>query len=99
MSPPEARSLALAAALVGALFVVDRLAVRAAPSDAELVETVRSEAGSIAARRALFGLVLREVEAGRPSAALDIALADMGPAEKAFLAAYRPDLLQRGGER
>jgi len=103
MSAAQARSLArataLCAVLCAALFALDRWAVRRAPSDAALVATVRERAGTAAARRALFALVLREAESGRTSAALDEALRTLAPADERFIAAYRPDLLRRGGAR
>jgi hypothetical protein len=85
-------ALGLGAALLG----VVQLAVRVAPSDGELASTVLDRAESVDARRALHALVAREVQRNRPSVELDEVIPRLGPADRAFLGDFRPDLLRRG---
>lgn len=92
---PIHETLLVALCLGGALFGVVWLAERTAPSDAELVAIVLANADSVTARRALHALVAREVQRNRPSAGLDEVIPDLAPADRAFLARYRPDLLRR----
>ncbi|MEZ6017414.1 MAG: hypothetical protein R3F49_20035 [Planctomycetota bacterium] len=88
-------TLVLAAALVTG----DRFAVARAPSDAALARRVIEESNSATARQALFALIARETARSARIPALDSALAALGPEERAFLAAYRPDLLRRGAAK
>ncbi len=88
-------TLLLVLCLGGTLFGLVRLAERAAPSDAELVAIVLAKADSVTARRALHALVAREVQRNRPIAGLDDVIPRLAPADRAFLAQYRPDVLRR----
>lgn len=83
--------LCLGAAILG----VVRLAQRIAPSDAELVAIVLAQADSVTARRALHALIAREVQRNRRIAGLDEAVPHFTPADRAFLAEFRPHIPRR----
>jgi hypothetical protein len=93
---PMRSTLVVALCLGAALFGVVRLAERIAPSDAELAAIVLVQADTVTARRALHALIAREMHRNRPSAGLDDVIPRLAPADRAFLAQYRPDLLRRG---
>lgn len=88
--------LLVALCLGGALFGVVRLAVSVSPSDTELAAIVLARGGTVDARRALHALVAREVQRNRKIDGLDEVIPRLAPADRAFLAEFRPDLLRRG---
>jgi len=97
------RSQSLRSTLLGALCLgaavlgVVQLAVRSAPTDAELAAIVSALPDTVTARRALHALVARETQRNRPIEALDDVIPRLAPADRLFLAQFRPDLLRRGG--
>jgi hypothetical protein len=94
-------TLVVALCLGGAVFGIVRLAERMAPSDSELVATVLAQADTVTARRALHALAARVVQRNRPIQGLDEVISRLAPADREFLAQFRPDLLRhvRGAPR